>query len=385
MIFPGPIGVKLKVYNRMYRLFQFILYCAIASGFISCRGNAINSKNEETAVPVNVTEVRTGQAVFYSAYPANVMALKEVELRGQVTGYITGIFFREGKKVRSGQKLYEIDRRKYQAAFEVAQSNVNIAQANLNKVQQDVDRYNDLAREDAVPKQLLDHAMTDLNNARQQVESANSELLKARTDMEFSIIKAPFEGTIGFSNVKLGALITPGQTLLNTLSADDSLGVDFEINEKELSHFQEMEKAPAVVNDTTFRIVLPDNSVYPHSGRISVIDRAVDPQTGSIRIRLVIPNTERILKPGMSCKVMALNSQGQQVMIPYKAVMEQLGEYFVYSVQDNRAAQVRIIPGPRVASEVIVYKGLREGDQIVTDGIQKVHDGSLVKATLLPD
>jgi membrane fusion protein (multidrug efflux system) len=366
----------------MYRLFPVIIYCALASGLLSCRGKAV-TKNEETATPVTIIQVKSGQAVFYNSYPANIVALKEVELRGQVSGYITGIYFNEGKRVRSGQKLYEIDRRKYQAAYEVAQSNVKIAVANLKKVQQDADRYTELVKEDAVAKQLLDHAVTDLNNARQQVENANSEMIKARTDFEYSLIKAPFEGTIGFSNVKLGALITPGSTLLNTISADDSLGVDFEINEKELRRFQEMATAATSKNDSTFSITMPDNSIYPHSGRISVIDRAVDPQTGSIRIRIVIPNTERILKPGMSCKVMALNAPGLQILIPYKAVMEQLGEYFVFAVHDNKAAQVKITLGPKVASNVIVLKGLNEGDNIVVDGIQKLHDGSAVKVSLL--
>ena len=369
--------------EKMYRLFPVIIFCALASGFLSCRSKSV-TKNEENATPVNIFRVKSEQTVFYNAYPANIVSLKEVELRSQVSGYITGMYFNEGKRVRSGQKLYEIDRRKYQAAFEVAQSNVKIAEANLKKVQQDADRYIELAKEDAVAKQLLDHAMTDLNNTRQQVESANSEMIKARTDFEFSLIKAPFEGTIGFSNVKLGALITPGSTLLNIISADDSLGVDFDINEKELMRFQEMAALVRAKNDSTFRITLPDNSVYPHPGRISVIDRAVNPQTGSIRIRIVIPNTERTLKPGMSCKIMVLNAQGQQILIPYKAVMEQLGEYFVFAVQDNKAAQVKITLGPKVASNVIVFKGLNEGDNIVVDGIQKLHDGSAIKISQLP-
>ena len=363
----------------MYKVFLVIICCAMTTVYISCRSSSANSRNEENATPVTVIQARSGDAVYYNSYPANMVALKEVELRGQVTGYITGIYFKEGKRVRSGEKLYEIDRRKYQAAYEVAQANVKIAQANLKKVQLDADRYTDLAKQDAVAKQLLDHAMTDLNNAKQQVYAANSELIKAKTDFEYSLIRAPFDGTIGFSNVKLGALVTPGQTLLNTISSDDSLGVDFEINENELRRFEEIRTPGIAKNDSTFRITLPDNSIYPHSGRISVIDRAVDPQTGSIRIRIVIPNTGRILKPGMSCKVMVLNTSGQQILIPYKSVMEQLGEYFVFVVRDNKAIQARVTLGARVTSDVIVLKGLAEGDNIVVDGIQKLHDGSAVK------
>ena len=366
--------------GKMHKIFLFTLFMACAAVLISCSSSSAKNRNEENAVPVTSVKVRSGHAAYYVSYPANIVALKEVELRGQVSGYITGIYFTEGKQVRAGEMLYEIDRRKYQAAYEVAQANLKIAQGNQNKVQLDADRYTDLAKQEAVAKQLLDHVLTDLNNAKQQVDAANSELIKAKTDFDYSLIRAPFDGTIGFSYVKLGALVTPGQTLLNTISTDDPLGVDFEINEKELRHFEELAAVRTEKADSTFRIILPDNSLYPYNGSISVIDRAVDPQTGSIRIRVTIPNTGKMLKPGMSCKMMVLNGSGNQVLIPYKAVMEQLGEYFVFSVRDNKAEQVRVTLGARVASDVIVMKGLNEGDEIVVDGIQKIHNGSAVRS-----
>ncbi len=367
----------------MYKISHILIYFALVAGLLSCSENAANKKTEMPAIPVTVTIVNLSNAIFYNSYPANIVALKEVELRGQVTGYITGIFFTEGKKVHSGEKLYEIDRRKYRAAYEEAQSTVKIAEANLEKVQRDANRYTDLANQDAVAKQLFDNAMTDLKNAKQQVDAANSELLKAKTDYGYSLINAPFDGTIGFSSVKLGSLITPGQTLLNTVSSDDPMGVDFEIGETELNRFQNLEKKVIPDNDTTFRITLPDNSIYPYIGKISVIDRAVDPQTGSIRVRLTVSNHEGMLKPGMSCKVLVLSANaGQQILIPFAAVLEQLGEYFVFIVKDKNVEQVKVSLGPRVMSNVIVLKGLNGGETIVVDGIQKLHDGS--KITIAP-
>jgi len=361
----------------MYNKFHIIIYFALIAGLVSCSGNAANKKMEEPSIPVTVTEVNYTKAIFYNSYPANIVALKEVELRGQVSGYITGIYFTEGKKVHSGEKLYEIDRRKYQAAYEEAQSNVKIAEDNLRKIQRDADRYTDLAKHDAVAKQIFDNAMTDLENAKHHVDAANSELIKSKTDFEYSLINAPFDGTIGFSNVKLGALITPGQTLLNTVSSDDPIGVDFEIGETELSRFQNLENAVIPNNDTTFRITLPNNSLYPFSGKISVIDRAVDPLTGSIRVRITFPNHESMLKPGMSCKVLVLNANiGEQILIPFKAVLEQLGEYFVFIIKNKNVEQVKVSLGPRVALNVIILKGLKGGETIVVDGIQKLHDGS---------
>jgi membrane fusion protein (multidrug efflux system) len=361
----------------MYKITRILIYFAITSGLLSCSGNSANKKAIVPAIPVTVSNVSLVEAVFYNSYPGNITALKEVELRGQVSGYITGIYFTEGKEVHTGEKLYEIDRRKYEATYKEAQSNVKIAEANLEKVQRDADRYTDLAKQDAVAKQILDNSMTDLNNARQQVEAAKSEMVKAKTDFDYSLINAPFDGTIGFSGVRLGTLITPGQTLLNTVSSDDPMGIDFEINETELSRFRQLENAGISTNDTTFKITLPDNSTYPFFGKISVIDRAVDPLTGTIRVRITVPNHEKILKPGMSCKVLVLNAYaGQQIIIPFEAVLEQLSEYFVYIVKDNKAQQVKVSLGPRVNINVIVLKGLKGDETIVVDGIQKLHDGS---------
>jgi membrane fusion protein (multidrug efflux system) len=361
----------------MYKITRILIYFAITAGLLSCSGNAANKKTEVPAIPVTVTKASLTDAVFYNLYPANIVALKEVELRGQVSGYITGIYFTEGKEVHAGEKLYEIDRRKYQAAYEAVQSNVKIAEANLEKVQRDADRYTDLESQDAVAKQVFDNAMTDLKNARQQVDMAKSELVQAKTDFDYSLIYAPFDGTIGFSSVKLGALVTPGQTLLNTISSDDPMGVDFEISETELSRFQHLENAPISKNDSTFKITLPDNSIYPYMGKISVIDRAVDHQTGTIRVRITVPNHEKMLKAGMSCKVLVLNADaGQRIVIPFKAVLEQLGEYFVYIVKDKNVQQIKVSLGPRVNENVIVLKGLKGDETVVVDGIQKLHDGS---------
>jgi len=158
------------------------------------------------------------------------------------------------------------------------------------------------------------------------------------------------------------------------------MGVDFEISENELGRFQQLENDVVSDTDTTFRIILPNNSTYPWPGKISVIDRAVDPQTGSIRVRITVPNHENILKPGMSCKVLVLNvNAGQQIIIPSIAVMEQLGEYFVFRVENKNVKQVKVSLGPRVNSNFIVLKGLTSGETIVVDGIQKLHDGSEVK------
>ena len=357
---------------------KLLLITVLVTSMLSCNKNQGKSI-QDMPVPVTITKITPSQAVFYNSYPANVVALKEVELRPQVSGYVTGIYFTEGQVVHTGDKLYEIDRRKYEAALSEASSNVKIAEANLEKAQRDADRYIDLSKQNAVAKQMLDDALTDLKNAQQQVTVSNAKLLDAKTDFEYSMITAPFDGTIGFSLVKLGASVSPGQTLLNTLSSDDPIGVDFEISETELERFQILEQKSTSNKDSTFRLLLPNNKKYPFFGKISVIDRAVDQQTGTIRIRVTVPNKEKKLRPGMSCKLNVLNdNSGMQLQVPFKAIVEQLGEYFIFIAEGNKVKQVRVTLGPQVNSKVIVLKGLEEGESIVVDGVQKLHDGIFI-------
>jgi membrane fusion protein (multidrug efflux system) len=158
------------------------------------------------------------------------------------------------------------------------------------------------------------------------------------------------------------------------------MGVDFVINQKELSRFQELEQKTLGNADSTFKILLPGNAICRSGGQISTIDRAVDPQTGTIRVRVTFPNVDRVLKAGMSCNLDILNeNSGLQVMIPYKAVVEQMGEYFVYVVNGKEANQVKIALGAKLGENIIVREGLEAEKIIVTDGVQKLHDGSPVQ------
>jgi membrane fusion protein, multidrug efflux system len=366
----------------MNKLAIIATFFGLAPGMISCNHPANSSNSSNPSIPsvsVNVTEVTKEKITLYDAYPATVVALKEVELRSEVNGFITGIYFDDAQPVIKDQKLYEIDRIKYQASYQQAKDNVEIAQADLERKERDANRYTDLNKQDAVAKQKYEDAITDLNNAKLQVASAKAELTKTETDLNYSIIKAPFDGTIGISMVKMGALINAGQTLLNIISSDDPMGVDFVIDEKELSRFQLLEKKMVVKVDSTFHLILPDNSIYPLSGKISLIDRAVDPQTGTIKVRLIYPNQKGMLKSGMNCNVQVLNdNDGSQLVIPFKAVVEQMGEFFVFVSDGKQVKQTKIMLGPKIGSKVIVRQGLKQGDQVVTDGVQKLRDGSFI-------
>ena len=344
----------------------------------SCKKSATTN---QYGGPVPVVPYTVGQRniSYYDSYPGTVAALNEVELHSQVSGYITGIFFKEGSKVVKGQKLYEIDRRKYSAVLEQARANVKISEANLEKARRDAERYTSLVAQNAIARQIYDDALTSLEDNRMQLKAAESNLINAETDYSYSLITAPFSGTIGFSQVKPGTFVVPGQTLLNTISTDDPVGVDFYINEKSISRFLDIKRKEVSKADSTFRILLTDNSEYRYNGRLSVIDRAVDRQTGTIKIRLEFPNQDGNLRPGMDCKVQVLNgNSGSQVVIPFKAVIEQMSEYFVFAIKNDTARQVKVIPDLNLGEYIAIKEGVKPGDEIVLEGLQKIHNGSAV-------
>jgi len=213
------------------------------------------------------------------------------------------------------------------------------------------------------------------------VEAANANVSSVETNLRYSTIYAPFSGTIGISEVKLGASVSPGQTILNTISSDDPIAVDFALDEKQLPRFtQLMEQKKISKDDSTFTLVLGDLSHYPYSGSIYLIDRAVDPQTETIKTRLVFPNPKKELKVGMTCNVRVLNNTTHAILIPYKAVTEQMGEFFVFVVGDsNKVSQHKIVLGSRINDKIVVRNGLDTDQQIVIDGMQKLREGSLVQ------
>ncbi|WP_460638492.1 efflux RND transporter periplasmic adaptor subunit [Larkinella harenae] len=329
--------------------------------------------------PVAIAVASQGTAVYYDEYPATVTPLNQVEIFPQVAGYISGIFFTEGQVVSKGQKLYEIDKQQYQANYDEAVANVSVAQANLNRAQKDADRYQTLAKEDAIARQVVDNAEATLESAKMQVAAAKANVSRVATSLNYATIKAPLTGTIGISQVKLGAAVSPGQTLLNTISADDPIAVDIAIDETDIPRFIRLQNRKA--SDSTFIFVLPDGTPYKAAGKIGIIDRAVDPQTGTLKVRLFFANKQNMLKSGMNGNLRVLNSEsGQRLLIPYKSVTEQMGEYFVYVVGDSsKVAQKKVSLGNRIGPNVIVKDGVQEGDKIVTEGIQKLREGSVVK------
>lgn len=330
------------------------------------------------AVSVTVKEARSANAVYYDEYPGTVVALNQTEIRAQVTGYITGIYFKDGDRVVKGQRLYSIDQQLYSANYEQAVANLQVQETNLVKAQKDADRYHELDKKDAIAKQQVDYADAALEAAKKQVAAARANVNAVKANVGFATITAPFTGTIGISQVRSGTSVIAGQTVLNTISTDDPIAVDFPVDQKAYYQFAKLDKARKP-GDSTFSIAF-GKDVYPFYGSVNTIDRAVDPQTGTIKIRLSFPNKEKMLKAGMNTTVRVLSSGSEKsVIIPYKAVTEQLGEYFVYVLGDSsKVSQRKLVLGKALGADIIVKDGLKEGEKIVVQGVQNLREGAKV-------
>ncbi len=351
----------------------------ILTGLISCGSQP--PPPPPPPVSVNVYTVKSGSAKYYDSYPATVTAVNQVEVRPQVSGYITGIFFKEGQHVEKGQKIYSIDQQQYLGAYNQAVAQLNASEANLDKVQQDADRYEELGKQDAVAQQTVQHARADLQTAKKQVDAAKANVSAVQVNLRYSTIYAPLSGTIGISEVKIGASVSPGSTILNTISSDNPIAVDVAVDQALIPFMERQNKNDQKSKyDSTFTFMLADGSKYPYTGKIFIIDRAVDPLTATIKVRLLFDNPDNFLKAGMSGNLRILNNSSQEtLMIPYKAAVEQMAEYFVYVVNADTVAQRKVALGQRIRDMAVVRSGLQENEVIVLDGVQKLKDGSKVK------
>jgi membrane fusion protein (multidrug efflux system) len=356
-------------------IYGFIGVLCLAAG---CANTEQKTVDGPPPVPVIAKKVKASDVQYYDEYPATIRALNEVELRAQVNGYITAIHFKEGEKVEKGQKLYSIDQQQSEAAYQQALANLQGYEANLIKAQKDAERYRELIKKDAIAQQQVEYAEAAYIAAQKQVEAAKATVRSVQTNVRYSTIVAPFDGTIGLSLVRLGASVTPGQTLLNTISSDDPIAADISVDQREIYRFTKLFAEKTAKGDSTFRLAFRDE-VYPAFGALSVIDRAVDPQTGSIRMRVTFPNPDHMLRSGMSGSLRVLSSAGKKsVLVPYKAINEQLGEFFVYVVDSSKVTQRKVVLGKQVGTDVIINSGLKEGETVVTEGVQNLREGSAV-------
>jgi RND family efflux transporter MFP subunit len=371
---------KLSFYMRNST--RWIGLMSVMGGLASCGNKQAAQQQAPPPVAVSVYAAAPGNATYFDQYPATVIPLNQVDIKPQISGNIINIFFKDGQHVTKGERLYQIDQQQYKAAYDQAIANLNVSKANLSKSQQDADRYIELAKKDAIALQTRDHALADLESSKRQVDAAQANVTDVQTNLKYSVISAPFDGTIGISQVKVGTAVYP-QTLLNSISSDDPMAVDIAIDQADIPRYTEyLQTANGKTReaDSLFTIVLPGGEAYPYPGRLYLLDRSVDPQTGTLKARLVFPNKKGLLKPGVTTNVRVRHDGGSSsLLIPYKAVVEQLGEYFVFVDDHDKAIQRKVSLGAKINDKVVVRTGLQQGDSVITEGVQKLRDSVAIQ------
>jgi len=415
--------------DRRFRVTYLAIALAACLPAAAC-SNSEGSAPKETAIlapRVSVIEAAAQDVPIFNDYAAQTYARDMVEVRGRVDGYVEKRFFQVGTDVKAGQTLYILDLRPYQAAVQkargdLAESEANLefarrqvalaqaeaefaqAQANLLKARQDVERLRPLVKEDAASQQDLDNAAAALqaNEANVKAKKANVEqaglstraqidtgtakaeanralLRTAELNLEYATIEAPISGRIGDSLIQVGGLVTRNSSQpLTTIVPLDPIWVRFKVSEAEYIAYQRRwlrEKTTLPLE-----LILGDNTMHPHGGRFENVVNQVDPRTGTLEVQATFPNPEHAILPGQFGRVRVRTDERKQViLVPQKAIQELQGTQSVLTVgPDNKVIARAVVTGDRVDNRWIIEQGLRPGDKVVVEGVQKARPGALV-------
>ena len=312
---------------------------------------------------------------------AELKAFREVELRPRTTGLVIKQTFEPGKKVREGELLFVIDPRSYDEAVIDAQAKLAESEAELAKTRQDLERYKPLLPDNAIPRQTYEQTVATEQQNMAVVQARRAGLSKARIDRSFSEIRSPVSGVIGLQQIEVGGLATAGQSLLATVSTLDPVYAYFSIPETEYIKFAIKHNAGENTGKKPIELILADGSAYGQPGEIDFADRAMNPGTGTLTLRAKFPNPENLLRPGMNARVrITYDIAENAIVIPQKAVTEMLGKQFVTIVgADKKAEQRPVTTGARIGEMWLIENGIKPGEHIVVEGLQKAQAGVVVK------
>jgi membrane fusion protein (multidrug efflux system) len=420
---------------------------ALAAGLVAALLPACErAKTVEKVAPpppaVVVTEVLQRTVPIYSEYVGRTEALETIELRARVEGFLEQILFQEGQRVKTGDVLFIIEQAPYQATVRAAKAQLDKARSDLARAReasevlraqaqleqaraaqlrtkQDVDRFRPLAEQEAIPKQDLENAIardlesqaqvraaesvlkdaslnqkTQIQLSEAAIEQAQASLTQAELSLSYTTIKAPVDGIIGIRKVDRGNLVGRGEaTLLATMSTIDPFRVAFNVSELDYLRFIEraqnarIRRAETVTDGLVFELILADGRVYPHNGKRRTADRALDPRTGTILVEALFPNPDNFLRAGQFGRVrVAAEERVNAILVPQRSVQELQGARTAYVVGPENKVALRSVKlsGDRWESYFIVDEGLKPGDRVILEGIQKVRPGMVVAPTTEP-
>jgi len=350
------------------------------------------------AVDVEVAQVEQKDIPIYGEWIGTLDGLVNADVKAQVTGYLLKQAYVEGSLVKKGQLLFQIDPRPFEAALDQAKAQLAQAQAQLAnaeatqlQAQLNVNKYAPLAEEQAASQQDLDNAVqtnvaakATVLNSKAAIQAAEAAVKTAQINLDFTRLIAPIDGIAGQAQLQVGALVNTSSAAITTVSTVNPIKVFFTVSEQEYLAFNRLYPTEATRQSQEehmpFELILADGTTYAKKGKFSFADRAVNQNTGAIRIAGLFDNPGNILRPGQYARIRAATTIRQSaLLVPQRAVSELQGNYQVAVVDgDNKVSIVTVKVAERVGSMWIIENGLKPGERVVAEGVQKVRPGALV-------
>ncbi|HWY46918.1 MAG TPA: efflux RND transporter periplasmic adaptor subunit [Bryobacteraceae bacterium] len=410
------------------KLEVFIATLVLLATLVTTTGcsNQTNGATTPAPLDVEVVEVQQRDVPIYSEWIGTLDGLVNADIKAQVTGYLLEQTYQEGSFVKKGQLLFQIDPRPFQAALDLAlgqqaqsegqlsqaqaelaqaEAQVSVAEANQRRTQLDVDRYTPLAQQQAITQQDLDNATQNNLAAKAQVQAAQAQVATARAqiiaanaavqsakataetariNLGFTRLTSPIDGIPGIAQQQVGSLVSPASPTITTVSTLDPIRVYFTVAEQEYLDFHRRYSTPDTLNaerkGMRLELILADGTVYGQTGTFYFADRQVDVRTGAIRVAGLFSNPGNNLRPGQYGRVRtALRVQTGALLVQQRAVNELQGSYQIAVVGPDNKVDIRFVKvGDRIGSQWLISDGLKPGERVVAEGVQKVRQGMQV-------
>ena len=334
---------------------------------------------------VEVAAVVQQDVPLYNETIATLDGYVNAQIQPQVTGYLTKQNYQEGTVVQKGEVLFEIDPRPFEAALQQIKGEQAQAEAQLGKTRLDVARDTPLAKESAIPQAQLDNDIQANEAAQAMVAATKAQVEQALLNLEFTKVRSLVNGVAGLAKGQIGDLVGP-TTVLTTVSQVQPIKAYFAISEQEYMKFAERISAVAegkkqMGGQKILELILSDGTVYPNKGWVVLTDRQVDVKTGTIRVAGAFDNPRGVLRPGMFGRIRAVTGVAKgALLVPQRSVVEAQGSYSVVVVGSNNQASIRPVKtGDRVGQMWVITDGLKPGEQVIAEGMQKAKEGSTVR------
>jgi membrane fusion protein (multidrug efflux system) len=356
-----------------------------ALSFIACCGAA----TAQGALPppaVSVTPVVSRQITETGDYIGRITAIDKVDIVARVPGFIEERNFTEGQQVKKGDLLFRIEQATYKAAVEQARATLARAKATEINAKLQLERGKELLRNNNIPQATVDQRAADEAAAQASVLEAQAALEQAEINLGYTMIRSPIDGRIGLATFTVGNLVQPSSGKLATIVSQDPIYVIFQVSQRNVLEYRRRAAESDKNTHVTIHIKLPNGTVYPHSGLSNFLDVQVDSTTDTVAVRAQVPNPEGLLIPGGVVGVTVERGAPRSALtIPQSAVLlDQAGRYVLVVDAAKKAEQRRITTGVEQGRNIVVTQGLKEGELVIVEGIQKVRPGQVVTATVVP-